>query len=166
MRNDISANYVRSIIEYDPETGILTRIRNDASPRYRNAVPYKTGYVNAEGYVIVSIDRKPYMAHRLAYLIMTGEWPDECIDHVNHDKADNRWSNIRPATLEQNCWNKKPNKRNTTGFKGVTACGDAFKALIRINGKAIYLGRFKTVEEAGEAYRLASIAHHGEYSCA
>lgn len=88
----------------------------------------------------------------------------EQVDHINHNGCDNRRSNLRLATAAQNVQNRKRPKNNTTGYKGVTRARGAFQASIEANGKSIYLGRRKTVEEAYALYCEAAKELHGEFA--
>lgn len=102
------------------------------------------------------------MVHRL---IM--EPPDGVeIDHVNQDRFDNRRINLRLATRSQNMHNSNAHRNNTSGFKGVYYYRrhDRWRAVIRIPGKRITLGSFKTAEEAGAAYAAAASKLHGEFA--
>lgn len=98
-----------------------------------------------------------------------GELPPRglLIDHINRDRRDNRIGNLRLATYIQNGYNRT-SPHNPNGFKGITPSGrpnKPWRAQIRINGIRISLGRFKTKEEAAEAYRNAVLKHHGEFAC-
>jgi hypothetical protein len=94
---------------------------------------------------------------------MTGEWPSE-IDHINLDKADNRWTNLRLATRRLNNANTRP--RGALGVKGVSWNEERKKyvAQIRVNGKQTGLGRFDTIEEAKAAYDAAAQLEFGEFA--
>lgn len=91
-RNDVSAQEVRAEFAYDRATGVITRRRNGA----------RVGTPNTAGYLQVSFRNKRYYAHRLAWLIETGEWPAHEIDHINSNRADNRWVNLRDLSHKAN----------------------------------------------------------------
>jgi hypothetical protein len=118
----------------------------------------------ADGYRAIRVGDKAYLEHRLAYLFMTGEVPDE-VDHENHDRADNRWTNLRDAT-------RATNQQNTRGWgkyaKGVTRIDRKrpFRAAIRIDGKLKHLGSFFTEQEAASAYIAAALQHFGDRATA
>lgn len=105
-------------------------------------------------------------AHRLAWFFMTGEWPILDIDHINGDRSDNRWSNLRLANDSQNGANKRRYKNNKSGFKGVIwdARHKRFKAQLKKDGKVLNLGRYHTAEEAHEAYCKAAATLHGDFA--
>ena len=119
------------------------------------------------GYIYLEVDGKPYMAHRLAWFYMTGIMPGKQIDHINRNKIDNRFENLREATHGQNRANSKNN--NPNGLKGVrrlpwmkdgTKC---WQAKITHEKKQIYLGCFHTKEEAHQAYCKAAKKLHGDF---
>ena len=107
------------------------------------------------GYAQVQIDGQAYYQHRLAFLFMTGNYPS-VVDHINGDRSDNRWSNLREVTAATNYRNRGPNRNSTTGVKGVTfdKARDKYVAQLRVNRKLHRLGRYATVEEAADAYRI------------
>lgn len=100
---------------------------------------------------------------------MTGAWPANQIDHINLDKRDNRWANLREATGSQNAMNRCG--RAASGFKGVCLIRDPRKAgrtpwqaSIMKEGKRRRIGQYATVEEAGAAYEQAAHQLHGEFA--
>jgi hypothetical protein len=124
------------------------------------------GGLLTDGYVSVAIDGHHYLAHRLAWLLAYGQWPNGQIDHINGARADNRLSNLRLATGAQNCRNQKT-KRSKSGLKGAAWCSTRqhYIATIRTEpGKRKTLGRFKTAEEAHEVYKAAAQLYHGEFA--
>lgn len=160
--SNITADRLRELIDYDPETGIFRwRI-----PRGGNRVGDIAGCPDSHNYHLIGIDRKVYVAHRLAWLWMTGCWPEDDIDHVNRDKKDNRWANLREATRSQNIINSPPRKDSRSGLRGISWDGARSKwvSQIGVAGKNIHLGRFKTKEEAYQAYKDAAIAAYGEFA--
>jgi hypothetical protein len=150
--NDLTAERMRAVTHYNPHTGAFTwRV-----PRRKCAVGADAGSTTPGSYARVKIDYKLYLAHRLAWLYMTGEWPAHHVDHINHDKSDNRWSNLRAATAKQNNENRSRYTRSTSGFIGVDRYKDKFwRARICHHRKSITLGYFKTFEEACECRRAA-----------
>jgi len=105
---------------------------------------------------MVHIDGKTYSAHRIIWLICNGKYPDGEIDHINRNKTDNRIENLRDVTRAINELNKGVRKDSKTGVKGVTAHKDGgYFSFIQRNGKRHYLGHFKSIDDASNAYQTA-----------
>jgi hypothetical protein len=110
----------------------------------------------------IGLDGRQYLAHRLAFFYMTGEWPPHQIDHIDRDPANNRWPNLRPATQGQNNVNKVA-KRTCDLPRGVTPNGSGYAARIKKNRVSYHLGTFRTPQEAHQAYLDAATKIHGEF---
>jgi hypothetical protein len=157
----ITHEILLSSLHYDPETGFLTwlsgAIRSDR-------VGKMVGSNGAGGYIRLIIKGRGYQAHRLAWFYMTGRWPKEQIDHINLDKTDNRFVNLREATQSQNQTHRRRLRNNKTGYTGVSVCGKngRFIATYSRNNRNICIGSFDRPEEAYAAY-LAAIAYRGEF---
>lgn len=124
-----------------------------------------TGSKTKKGYIEVDIDSKRYTVHRLAFLYVNGKFPEFVVDHINGDKSDNSWDNLRECTQGDNLQNiHKVKSTNTTGYTGVYAYKDRFRAKINVNGKQIHLGEFILVEDAHKAYCAAKSIYHKYYS--
>lgn len=108
----------------------------------------------------------PYAAHRLAWLIVTGRWPEHTIDHINGDPSDNRFCNLREATAAENLRHRGIMKSNKSGVKGVHWFKqyNKWRAIIVARGKQIFLGHFDNIEDAKAAYRQAAVELHGEFA--
>ena len=145
---------------YNPETGVIYRTI-DGLTEPAPLMPWAGGYKA----IYVAPGRK-LLAHRAAWCLHHGEWPKGEIDHINGDKDDHRLVNLRLTTRTQNIWNRGARSTNKSGHVGVSfqKARNRWLAQINIDGKHHYLGRFKTAEEAAEAYRAASIKLHGEFS--
>lgn len=159
--NDLTKEVVESLLDYDPDTGVF-KWKIDAKTNNPGCV---AGGPKING-IRIGIFGKRYLAHRLAWLITYGKWPDGILDHKNGNPFDNRISNIREATYQQNMFNKSPGRNNTTGVAGVYFNRKRGKwvAQIRINGKPTYLGGFDSIQEASAVHKEASIKYHGEFS--
>lgn len=147
-RKEISVERLKQVLSFDPETGIFTWI-------YGQRAGCKAGYKLSQGHIAITVDGVPFYAHRLAWLYVNGKWPDEMIDHINGDRADNRFWNLRSCNRAINAQNqRKASKNNKCGFLGVHKFRDKFEAQIRdpIAKKIRSLGRFDTAQEAGAAY--------------
>lgn len=150
----LTQDRLQEVLHYDPETGIFSRLES-YQKRFLNT---KAGHVHSDGYVIISIDSIDYRAHRLAWFYMTGSWPENEIDHFDHDKKNNVWTNLRDATHSENQQNKqKAHSHNKLGLRGVYFHKQKgkFRAAICINGERLHLGTFSDPQIAHEAYLAA-----------
>ena len=152
---------VLSIVAYDAERGIFTRLI-----AARNRPIGSDATVKSNNYRMILIGEKCWHAHRLAWLIVNGEWPKTQIDHINGDPSDNRIANLRLATPAQNAQNKRVCSNSKSGIKGVSFDPKRGKwgAFIQINKRQTIIGRYGSLEDAAEAYRLAAQKHFGEYA--
>ena len=158
---------LKEVLEYNPDTGVFIRVKSNKYFNNRVKVGDVAGSKNNQRYISIKIKGKTYKAHRLAYLYMTGNFPKNDIDHINHIRDDNRWVNLRDATDLQNGSNRVKHKNNTSGYKGVcwSKLHKKWRARIKYMYKYIHLGLYNTPEEAAEAYKKKSIEIHGEFSC-
>lgn len=134
-------------LKYDPDTGVFTRV----------STGYKAGTINSCGYVRIFFEKKAYLAHRLAVLYMTQKLPTTDVDHINGNRYDNRWKNLRVVDRTTNAQNRtKPNKNNRSGTIGVHEQKGRWVAQIhtKATGKQ-YLGMYATKDEAIAAYNKA-----------
>jgi hypothetical protein len=154
---ELTQEYLKSILCYDPETGIFTWIEHRQGTK---GIGSEAGTLRDNGYWVIGIDGKSYGAHRLAWFYETGKWPLEDVDHEDHNKINNKFSNLRLATRSQSQWNRKGNYSDET--KGTTY--DRGYYIMRIMAKGIkYQSCHKTQEEAHAAYVEASRRLHGEF---
>lgn len=157
----LTAEILRQQLLYDPETGIFTwRIRKQ---KVRPGLV--AGKTKPNGYIEIRVNRISYQAHRLAWLYMSGSWPDGDIDHINRKPSDNRFCNLRQATRAQNLCNVGALSTSSTGVRGVDfhKASGKFRARIRFDGRRVELGLFESVEEARAAYARARERHHGAF---
>lgn len=119
-----------------------------------------------EAVLVIKISGVAYMAHRLAWLVMTGADPDLDPDHKNGVPWDNTWENLRPATFTQNKANSRTYKNNKSGYKGVSwnKREQAWVAQISLGRKVRHLGYFTDPKEAHDAYATAARESFGEYA--
>jgi hypothetical protein len=158
--SELTHSRVREVLDYDPQTGIFTWKTMLA---HRRKAGTTAGSKLPHGYTEIGLDNVSYLAHRLAWFWMTGEWPDGQVDHIDLDRSNNAWSNLRVATHRQNVYNSSLRRNNTSGHKGVIRRKYAWHARIMANRKLHLLGDFKTKEEAIEAYQDAAKRLHGEF---
>lgn len=158
----VTAERLREVLHYDPETGAFTWLVSLGRVR-AGAV---AGEITRQGYRLIQIDGQRYPAHRLAWFYMTGAWPADEVDHRNTVPGDDRWANLREATSAQNSWNTPKRRNNTSGVKGVTRHPKSGKwhARIRVNNGRVHLGYFTDINEAAAAYAAASKKFHGEFA--
>lgn len=157
--DNLTAEQVRSLLSYDPATGVLMWIGGRANQR----IGKKAGYCFRSGYVGVCIDGTSYLAHRLAWLYMHGRWPVDQIDHINGNGYDNRLINLREATRGLNTANSVTIGKNR--LKGTSlARSGRWQARIK-KGSPIHLGTFDTEKEAHAAYVKAAKRLFGEFAC-
>ena len=137
---------LKSLLHYDPETGLFTWLVK----RGKHLAGRICSCKNAAGYIVIRIDGKLYSAHRLAYLYMNGCWPEKEIDHINLDKSDNRFKNLRQASRCENMQNTGKRSHNKTGIIGISICKQTGKyaAEIKFNKTRYFLGRFDCLELA------------------
>jgi hypothetical protein len=157
----LNQSELQSLLHYNQDNGIFTWI----NPVRKTMVNAIAGTMSHEGYIVIKINKKIYRAHRLAWLYVYGEFPLSILDHVNGIKNDNRISNLRNSTFQQNIFNRKNESINTSGHKGVhwETAREAWKAVIVIDNQHIYLGRYKHKQEAINAYLASAKKHHGEF---
>jgi len=138
---------LKEFLHYDPDTGIFTTIKTrKGSGKMGGAV----GSLGVRGYLQCRIDYKNQTMHRLAFLYMEGALPTGQVDHINHDKLDNRWDNLRHATGRDNQRNKPLSKNNTSGYPGVSLVKKTGRWEVNIvtNKERKILGYYDDINEA------------------
>jgi hypothetical protein len=158
----MTQNELKSVLNYDKETGnFYWKVSKG-----RAKIGEIAGKDDLNGYKMIGINYKYYLAHRLAWLYEYGEFPENNLDHINCNKLDNRIVNLREASKSQNSWNKTLFKNNTSGIKGVY--WEAKRKLWRVTlgyfSKRIFLGRFKDKEMAELVAIEAMQKYHKEFA--
>jgi len=152
---------LKQLLHYDPTTGVFTRILSKRSDRCGK----QPGSLNTKGHIQIRLDGTLYVAHRLAWLYVTGHFPIDQIDHINGNKSDNRLVNLREATNKQNQENIPLQTNNTSGYRGVSFDKrlKKFRSYVCHNRQQICLGFFEDIDFAAEVARKARdelFTHH------
>ena len=172
---DLTQDRLKELLDYSPFLGLFWHLPRPVRPEHeRTDKVWNTRFANkvagfkSNDYLRIKVGRREYMAHRLAWLYMTGEWPTEQIDHINGTKDDNRFSNLREATNQENHRNRtRLPSNNTSGHVGVYWKRKRQKwcAQIKINGEVKVLGSsFDSKQDAIAARREAEKKYFGEFA--
>ena len=148
-------------LHYNECTGVFTWI-NPGQYRTQH-IGSKAGSVANTGYRTISINRKAYLAHRLAWFYIYGEWPNIEVDHIDRNRDNNSLSNLRLATKSENRHNRvKAHTVNKTGLIGAVYRKNRgyFEAKIKVNNKRVHLGTFSSAHDAHKAYLKAKLELH------
>ena len=148
---------LKEILSYDPKTGIFINITQRAQCIKKGSA---AGW-NDNEYIRIEIDNKPYRAHRLAWLYMTGGFPESQIDHINRIKHDNRFCNLRSVSNKENSLNKILQSNSTTGYIGVSFVKrlKVYRAYITIDGKQKSLGYYNDIHDAVKSRHEANLKY-------
>ena len=162
-RKQITQEYLKSILDYVPSTGEWRwRYREglDERPNARDAG--KPAGTVQNGYTLIMIDGVQHRSHRLAFIYMLGREAAGDVDHIDTDRTNGRWSNLREATRSQNHANKRRRFDCASGIKGVRFHKQSGKWQARLCDK--HIGLFETKKGAAAAYAAASSLRFGEFS--
>lgn len=177
-----SADMLRQLLTYEPETGRLfwkerseSMFRDtDGRSAHHACANWNARYAGAEAFTSANsrgcrqgaISNRLFLAHRLIWCLVTGEWPIGEIDHRDHDPGNNRWVNLREATRSQNTQNTTSHAGSSSKFLGVGWCKQTqrWRAKISVLGRAISLGRHQEEEAAARAYDRAALRHFGPFA--
>lgn len=165
-----SVAFVRLLFDYDAESGVA---KWQERPSWMftgggvNCLQWNAKYAGRmagsmkDGYLEVGILNKKYRLHRLIWLHVYGKWPENCIDHVNHVRHDNRLSNLFLASHHENLKNQSKRNSNKSGFNGVFWDESRKKWLVSVcvNYRSVFIGRFDDVNEALKARQKANDTH-------
>lgn len=153
---------------YDPESGNLYwKIRQgQMSPGKKAGFPAAEPGIDGTKYQYVRLNQRNYSVHRVAWLLMTGSFPEKGmeVDHINRKRDDNRWSNLRVVTKAQNMRNRSTNKNNSTGVRGVSMDRGKFRVRIQVDGKSKSMGLYSSLADAEFARKMAEKSHFKEYA--
>ncbi len=171
----IEPSVIAELLRYEPEAGELFWLPRSRAlfSDDRGWKSWNTKYANKPAFTAIDtygyhhghVFRRLFRAHRVAWVLHYGEWPKLCIDHINGIKSDNRISNLRQATHSQNSANSAGRSSSGLRMKGAyySKRDRIWISAITANGNRVYLGCFKTEQEAHAAYCNASAEIHGEF---
>ena len=119
---DITAQRLRELLHYDPETGHFTRkVRTAQRHRVGDRADLVSTTGNLAGYYRVALGGTKYLAHRLAWFYVHGMWPAGEIDHIDADRGNNRIANLRDVPAQMNKENfRRARVDNRSGLLGVS----------------------------------------------
>lgn len=162
MPMGLSADEARNLFSYDKETGDL---RWKVRLGQNRPIGSLAGSINGQGYREVMVRRKTYQVSRIIWLIVTGREPHGQIDHIDMNRSNNKWNNLRDATLSQNRANCRARPNNKTKLKGAYRKKNGrYYPFIQIDGKPTYLGGYATAEEAHKVWIEAAKKYRGEFA--
>ena len=130
---------LKELFNYNPDSGVITRLKSVSNNAKKGSV---VNTKNARGYILVRVDYEQYLAHRLVFIYMGYDIEEKCIDHINHNKEDNSWLNLRVTCHKGNGRNQSKSISNYSGFTGVCwhKAGNKWESYINHEGKLIHLG--------------------------
>lgn len=160
--NILTAQRLRQLVHYDEQTGLFTRLTRTSSRTHPGKL---AGSLATSGHLQFRVDGGRYLSHRLAWLFVYGKWPDQVIDHIDGNPANNRISNLRNVSTSVNMQNQRSaQKRTKSGLLGAHQQNSRGKvrylAQIVLDGKLRHIGSFDTAIEAHEAYLSAKRMTH------
>ena len=157
----LTAKEARRIWRYEPLTGkFYWRVKVTD----KTVIDNIAGSAATNGYWQLKYQGYGYRAARVAWLIMTGEWPHPQVDHINGNRRDDRFSNLRESTQQQNMQNRAVQGHNKSGLKGVWSRPNGkYAAYISLGDRMKYLGEYSKASDAKAAYDSAALRLHGEF---
>lgn len=183
MAKDIilSPDCLRQLLHYEPDTGKLFWLHRGSEwfsdgrysakascERWNNQYAGKEAFCSLRGgYFSGEIMRKSMFAHRVAWAVHYGTWPDQFIDHIDGNRKNNKIENLRCATKAQNCQNRGASNASISGFCGVSPSRRkkrGWAAYIHMGGRNVFLGNFACKIEAAKAYDAAAMKAYGAFA--
>lgn len=144
---------LRETYSYDPLTG-LVKFKKKRGPMPAGSI---AGTINKNGYMQIKFKYRLYLLHRLAFVFMKGRLPEDYVDHIDRDRLNNKWENLRECSKTDNNRNRGVAKNNTSGITGVSFIpkSNKWQAYISYEEKMIKLGEYGTLEDASLARKNA-----------
>jgi hypothetical protein len=148
--SDITQEYIQRVLKYTPATGVFVWLERKTR---QDLIGCFAGSTGTHGYVAITVFNKKRLAHRLAWFYMTGKWPKAHLDHIDGNKSNNCFANLREATRFENLQNiRQATKRNKSQLLGVSAHQGKWRAQIMAHGQRFRVSGFATPEEAHQKY--------------
>lgn len=159
MTKTLTQSELKSVLKYNKRTGVFTWAKDIGCKMKQGDIAGCNLTLFGITYRSIRMSPKQYLAHRLAWLYIYGEFPKNQIDHINGDGTDNRIVNLRDVTAAENMKNQTIYKNNTSGAVGVrwNKRDRKWRAHINNNKKQIHLGSFDEKSEAVKARKEAEI---------
>lgn len=160
-RKKLKHERLLELLYYDPESGFFTWRRNVGKLRLLGK---RAGNKTVRGYWLLCVDKIQFSAHHVAWFYMTKTWPPNELDHANGKRTDNRFVNLRLATIEQNAQNSR--SRSWHGYKGIFYCRITrrWRARIKVKKQIVDLGRHAGKEAAARVYDEQAKKYYGEFA--
>jgi hypothetical protein len=159
----VAVDRLRELFDYEPNSGGLVWRARPGIARNDRAGKV-AGHVKPNGYVVVSVDGRLFLKHRVCWALAHGVWPENYIDHIDGNPSNNSLANLRCATPAQNLQNTKQYANNKSGAKGVYLHAHGkYEAFISKDRRRVYLGLFETFDAAvsARAKAQAKLFSHG-----
>lgn len=165
-REDLTQDILESVLSYNKDSGDFVWKKSVSQSCRKGSKAGTVSDGKGTNYITISISRNFFYAHRLAWLYVTGEWPENQIDHINGNGMDNRWVNLRLANFTENACNVGLRKNNTSGYKNVTWDKTCNKWLVQIQKDYVvrYAGWFDNLQDAVQISKVKRQEIHKEYA--
>lgn len=157
----IDQEKLKQLLHYCPDTGKFSWLV-DRRPGIKAGD--EAGTLRDGGYIRIQLDGERRYAAHWAWLYMTGELPVDEVDHIDRNRSNNAWFNLRAATKSQNCANRTTRGSECKGLRGVGKRGKKFVSMIRVNGETRYLGIYETPEQAHAVYATEAAKVFGDFA--